>query len=54
MGYSRERIRQIKEKALRVLKGFSKNILKEYYYTIKKDRVRFYPRSYILKEYLQD
>lgn len=54
MGYSRERIRQIKEKALRVLKGFSKNILKEYYYTIKKDRVRFYPRSYILEEYLQD
>ena len=54
MGYSRERIRQIKEKALRVLKGFSKNILKEYYYSIKKDRVRFYPRSYILKEYLQD
>lgn len=54
MGYSRERIRQIKEKALKVLKGFSKNILKEYYYSIKKDRVRFYPRSYILKEYLQD
>lgn len=54
MGYSRERIRQIKEKALRVLKGFSKNIVKEYYYTMKKDRVRFYPKSYILKEYLQD
>lgn len=54
MGYSRERIRQIKEKALRVLKGFSKNIVKEYYYRMKKDRVRFYPKSYILKEYLQD
>ena len=54
MGYSRERIRQIKEKALRVLKGFSKNIVKKYYYTMKKDRVRFYPKSYILKEYLQD
>ena len=54
MGKTYERVRQLKERALKVLRWFDKNLLKEYLYAMKDRRLRFNTRNDILQEFLQE
>ena len=53
MGITPERVRQLKDRGLKTLRWFDKNLLKEYFQAMKDRRLRFNTRNAILEEFLQ-